>query len=386
MLKSVEEFLKREGVPYTIFQHPLAYTAQEEAAVSHVPGRCWAKVVICIADGTPVQAVLPAHLVVDLAQLRVLAGAETMRLAREDEVAALYPEYERGAMPPFGRLSGHRVFVDRSLVGEPEMVFNAGTHTDALCMQYENFAEISKPVVGAFGLSPVRGPVRSEGSPAMGPTLLRKTDAQLRDAVYHQLEWEPEINASAIGVTASDGVITLTGLVNSYPQKIAAERAAMRVHGVRVLANDLHVNLRDEYSDPEIAKDALQALQSHTSIPNELKVTVREGFLTLEGTVAWMYQKLAAESAVKYLKGVKGVSNLIHIKPTVSTGEVKTKIEEALRRSAEVDAGRILVEAESSTITLSGNVRSWAERQEAERAAWAAPGVTRVENHIVVTP
>ena len=150
----VAELLKRERMPYTYFKHAPAYTAQEHAATSHVLGRCWAKVVICIADNKPVQAVLPAHYTVDLDQLRRLAGAQEIRLAHEDEVAALYPDFEVGAMPPFGTVYGHRVFVERCIVGEPEMVFNAGTHTDAIGMHYFDFAEIAKPVVGKFGLAP----------------------------------------------------------------------------------------------------------------------------------------------------------------------------------------------------------------------------------------
>ena len=156
MVALIAELLKRERMPHTAFRHPRAYTAQEEAAVSHIPGRCWAKVVICIADGQPVQAVLPAHYRVDLEQLRVVAGAGALRLACEDEVAALYPDFEVGAMPPFGTVYGHKIFVDRCLVGEPEMVFNAGTHTEALCMHYWDFAELAKPVVAAFGLAPPR--------------------------------------------------------------------------------------------------------------------------------------------------------------------------------------------------------------------------------------
>jgi Ala-tRNA(Pro) deacylase len=147
---SIVELLKRERIPYTWFRHKPSYTAQEEAAVSHIRGHCWAKVVICMLDEQPVQAVLPAHYIIDLEQLRLLAGATTLRLAREDELAVLYPEYEVGAMPPFGAVYGHRVFVERCLVGEPEMVFNAGTHTDAIRMHYGDFAEIAKPVVGQF--------------------------------------------------------------------------------------------------------------------------------------------------------------------------------------------------------------------------------------------
>jgi Ala-tRNA(Pro) deacylase len=156
MVAIIAEMLKRERVAHTAFRHPPAYTAQEQAAVSHIPGRCWAKVVLCIVDGQPAQAVLPAHYMVDLEQLRVLAGAAMLRLAREDEVADLYPDCEVGAIPPFGTVYGHRMFVEERLVGEPEMVFNAGTHTNALCMHYWDFAELAKPVVGTFGLAPVR--------------------------------------------------------------------------------------------------------------------------------------------------------------------------------------------------------------------------------------
>ena len=147
---AIVELLKRERIPYTWFQHKPTYTAQEEAAVSHIRGHSWAKVVICILDDQPVQAVLPAHYVIDLEQLRVLAGAATLRLAREEEIATLYPDSEVGAMPPFGAVYGHRVFVEQCLVGEWEMVFNAGTHTDAIRMHYGDFAELAKPVVGKF--------------------------------------------------------------------------------------------------------------------------------------------------------------------------------------------------------------------------------------------
>jgi osmotically-inducible protein OsmY len=220
----------------------------------------------------------------------------------------------------------------------------------------------------------------------MGTSVLWEPDTQLHDAVQRQLDWEPDISTHGIAVTAQEGIVTLTGFVHTYAEKVAAEKAVKSVRGVRGVANDIEVKPIDERSDPEIAKDALHALQSHTAIPATITVTVRNGFLTLEGTVEWMHQKSAAESAVKFLKGVKAVANLIRINPTVSPTEVKTKIEEALRRSAEVDAGRISVVAKGAVVTLSGQVRSWVEKQEAERAAWGAPGVTRVENHIIVTP
>ena len=154
LLACLADVLKRQRMPYVVFRHPAAFTAQERAAASHVLGRCSAKVVICMADDQPVQAVVPAHYRVDLEQLREVAGAASLRLAREDEVATLYPDFEVGAMPPFGTLYGHRVFVERCFVGEPEMVFNAGTHTESICMHDFDFAEMVQPVVGTFGIRP----------------------------------------------------------------------------------------------------------------------------------------------------------------------------------------------------------------------------------------
>jgi Ala-tRNA(Pro) deacylase len=148
--ESIGNFLRRERVPYTTLHHRPAYTAQEEAAAAHVPGRQWAKTVTCFADDEPIQVVLPADLVVEMERLRELAGARALRLATEKEVARLYPGCEPGAMPPLGPLYGQRVFVDRTFVAEPDMVFNAGTHTDAIRMHYNDFADIAKPVVGTF--------------------------------------------------------------------------------------------------------------------------------------------------------------------------------------------------------------------------------------------
>ena len=148
--RSVDNFLKQARVPYTTFKHPEAFTAQAEAAASHVPGRSWVKIVVCFADDEPIQAVLPAPFMVDLDRLLTLTGAATLRLATEPEFRKLYPDCEPGAMPPFGTLYLQRVFVDKSLVGESEMVFNAGTHVDAIRMHYEDFALLANPVVGAF--------------------------------------------------------------------------------------------------------------------------------------------------------------------------------------------------------------------------------------------
>jgi len=152
--RSLDSFLRDARVPFTAFQHPPAFTAQEEAAVSHIRGSCWAKIVVCLADDELVLVVVPAHRLVDLDALRLLSGAAVVRLAEEREFARAYQDCELGAMPPFGALYRQRVFVDRSLVGESEMVFNAGTHTDAIRMHYGDFAELAKPIVGAFARVP----------------------------------------------------------------------------------------------------------------------------------------------------------------------------------------------------------------------------------------
>ena len=147
---SVQEFLRRANVAYSVLPHPRAYSAQDEAAVTHTPGRDWAKPVVCFADGQPIQAVVPADRIVDLERLAMLVGANILRLASEDELAWLYPDCERGAMPPFGPLYNQRVFVDQQLAAEPRIVFEAGTHGDAIAMRYADFAAITKPIVGRF--------------------------------------------------------------------------------------------------------------------------------------------------------------------------------------------------------------------------------------------
>ena len=222
----------------------------------------------------------------------------------------------------------------------------------------------------------------------MATTTQARTDNSIREDVLRELNWDPTItSASDIAVAAKDGVVTLSGFVPTYWDKDAAEKAAKRVYGVKGVANDIGVKLFWQRTDPEIARAAVRELESHVSIPaDRIKVTVKDGWVTLEGTVDWEYQKSLAQSAMKKLKGVSGVTNKIQVTPKASAAEVKSKIEEALRRSAELDARRITVEIEGSTVKLYGSVSSWAERDEAERAAWSAPGTTMVENHILVNP
>jgi osmotically-inducible protein OsmY len=213
------------------------------------------------------------------------------------------------------------------------------------------------------------------------------TDLELKKKVEDELNWEPSVNAAEIGVAVKSGIVTLSGNISSYWQKFSAERAAARVSGVKAVVNELEVRLptSSERTDEDIARAAVNHLNWAVSVPaDRIKVTVSKGWITLAGTVEWNYQRVAAENAVRHLIGVKGVSNLIEVKPQVSKGEVKAAIEAALKRSAELDASRITVETDGDRVILRGTVRSWAERHEAERAAWKAPGVRMVDNRITV--
>lgn len=215
-----------------------------------------------------------------------------------------------------------------------------------------------------------------------------KTDMQLQRDVIEELAWQPNVREAEIGVAVRNGVVTLSGFVESYAQKYAAARAAERVHGVRAVADDLSVKLPKSFmrSDTDIAHAAVSALKWDVEVPDSrIQVLVDDGWVSLDGAVDWQFQRTAAEKAVRYLTGVKGVINRITVQqPKVSAYEVNQRIEEALKRSAATEADRITVEAKNGKVTLRGTVRSWAEREDAERAAWAAPGVSEVDDEIAV--
>ena len=214
-----------------------------------------------------------------------------------------------------------------------------------------------------------------------------KTDKQLQQDVLDELVWEPSVDAAEIGVSVENGVVILNGTVKSLTEKWTAERVTQRVEGVRAVTDELTVKLAgdSQHNDPDIAQAAVNALDWNTSVPrNRIKVLVENGWVTLDGSVEYHFQKDAAEGAIRNLKGVKGVSNMITIKPRASAGDVIHAIKKALHRAAQVDAEKISVEANAGKVILRGNVRSWAEREEAERAAWAAPSVSNVQNDIRV--
>jgi len=216
-----------------------------------------------------------------------------------------------------------------------------------------------------------------------------RTDMDIQKDVIAELRWEPSLRDDDIAVGVRDGVVTLAGFVDSYADKWSAERVASKVKGVKAVANDIEVKLPSSSTrpDPDIAHAAVQALQWNISVPSDrIRVKVESGWLTLEGEVDWYSEKEAAESAVRHLTGLKGVTNLITVRARPAPSDVKQRIKEALQRGAAFDAEQITVELQGNKAILRGTVRSYAEMRDAERAARNAPGVIDIENRLTVDP
>jgi osmotically-inducible protein OsmY len=214
-----------------------------------------------------------------------------------------------------------------------------------------------------------------------------RADQEIQNDVLAELKWDARVKPNEIGVTVTDGIVTLSGWVDSYTKSWAAEESALRVRGVKAVANDIDVRLSPLYerTDGDIADVAVYTLESDAFVHvDELDISVSKGWVTLKGEVEWQYQKEDAEQVVRRLSGVKSVTNLLVLKPQAVPSDIRSQIEHALARSAHVDAQRISVEVEGSRVALKGTVRSWAEREETERQAWLAPGVTSVDNQIDV--
>ena len=220
----------------------------------------------------------------------------------------------------------------------------------------------------------------------MTTTNLTEADRRVRESVTRQLDWDPEVEDSAVGVAAHGGAVTLTGYIDSYAGKLAAERAAKRVHGVRAVANDIEVRLKLGRTDEDIARDAARALALHSGVPESVQAAVHSGHVTLTGMVNWIVQKERAEKAVRHIQGVHGVRNHIDVRPHAAERDVRHRIVAALHRNADLDARHISVAVAGAVATLSGTVRTWLQRDAAGQAAAHAPGITEVDNRIVVEP
>lgn len=214
-----------------------------------------------------------------------------------------------------------------------------------------------------------------------------KTDIQIQKDVMEEILWEPFLNASQIGVSVKNGIVTLSGQVDSYSKKLAAEKAAKKVAGVKAIAEDIQIGVSPVYNktDTEIAEAIVNALKWHTAVQDEkIKIKVENGFVTLDGEVEWEYQRNYAKRAIENLAGVRAVYNLITVKPQLSSSALKQKISAAFHRSATIDAEHVVADVIGKKVLLSGTVRSYAEKEDAETAAWNAPGITEVENKIEI--
>jgi osmotically-inducible protein OsmY len=211
-------------------------------------------------------------------------------------------------------------------------------------------------------------------------------DIHLRQSILDEMEFEPSIDAAGIGVAVHNGIVTLTGHVRTYAEKEAAERVVRRVKGVRGIAADIEVQIfGPKETDDDIARRAVKMLDWNVSVPKDsVQVRVLKGWITLRGQVEWQYQKNAAYDAVRDLAGVVGVSNLVELKPRITAVDVKKRIEDAFQRDAALEAGAIRIDVQGRKVTLSGNVKTWSERQAAERAAWSAPGIGTLDDRLTV--
>ncbi|GAB5342944.1 BON domain-containing protein [Pseudomonas fluorescens] len=213
------------------------------------------------------------------------------------------------------------------------------------------------------------------------------SDLSLRKSVMEELEFHPQINAASIGVSVENGIVTLSGHVSSYPQKVNAERAAKGVKGVRAIAQEIQVRL-DKHAgtaDDTLAERVLNIIDWSADVPqNDIKVTVQKGWITLDGDVDWQYQKETLERAVHELSGVVGVNNRLALRPNAEVTDIRQRIEEALKRNAEIDDKNVFVRVDGDVVRLEGKVHVWRERKLAERAAWSVPGVMRVEDHLLI--
>jgi osmotically-inducible protein OsmY len=213
---------------------------------------------------------------------------------------------------------------------------------------------------------------------------LSDRDISMKEAVMRQLDWDPEVDSSAVGVAARNGTVTLTGYIDTYFGKLAAERAAKRVRGVRAVANDIEVRLKLGRVDADVAADICRALELRSTIPDTVQAAIHNGYVALTGRVEWMFQKREAEKAVRHIRGVRGVMNHITVAPRAVERDVRHRIVEALHRNANLDSRHITVGVVGSKVILTGTVGSWLQRESAERAAADAPGIAEVENKIAV--